>query len=235
MTEYDRKIVATFDLDGPKMFYPTIIPPSRTAKELFQGELELPPRGILVPSRLPQSGLQHYLLALGTSIFHQIRPVNKEAVLSVYRLMHIAHNTYNREIECNVLTAREQDLWHVTEKKLQKEGLMEIFKEVHLNPGFTAASWKENKIESLIDSNPDLDKTSYIHFDDDLRAGLSVARINERFPGEWKVISYVFRNFSNREFLLNRGKPREMRNLIFVDSFDEALHDIWQKIHEEKI
>lgn len=232
--KFDRSIVATFDLDGPKMFYPTYLPPSRTAKELYQGKLELPPRDRFVFSSLPQEGKSYFMFALASSIFHQVRPVNKEAVFSVRRLAHIAQ-CGRRNIECNVLTAREYDLLDVTRSKLHKEGLMDIFKHVYLNPGFNAALWKEHKIETLIKNNPDLENTSYVHFDDDLRAGLSIARINDDFPGEWKVTSYVFRNLSNCDYLLDRGNPPERRNLILVDSFDEAIHDIYQKIQEEKI
>ena len=108
----------------------------------------------------------------------------------------------------------------MTQQRLLQSGHIEYFTDLHLNQGRSSSGWKESVVKGLTEGG-----LNVVHIDDDLRAGLCVARVNDEYPDEERVLVYMMRNISNHPRLLRRAGVQAPDNLVFVQSFREAATD----------
>lgn len=226
MPSIERGLVFTNDLDGVHFKAPI---PFKTTLRFLRGDCSLPPKNRPVGEYQLANGLLGIVSSRWSIFFHQIRPINKDALAGL-ELFRQVTEAYQRQLQIAALSGREKDKHVMTEVRLQQTGHMQYFNRLFLNPGNSSASWKETVTRQLIQEG-----LNVIHIDDDLRAGLCVARVNGQSENEAKVQVYVLRNLSNHPRLLSRAKVQIPDNLVFVTSFQEAANDFADRLKEGKL
>lgn len=163
-------------------------------------------------------GWRGVLYSRWSVFFHQVRPINRDALegLAIFKQ---AAEKHQRQIAMAALSGREIDKHQMTQQRLLQSGHMEYFTDLHLNQGRSSSAWKESVVRTLTGG------LNVVHIDDDLRAGLCIARVNEEYPDEERVLVYMMRNMSNHPRLLKRAGVETPNNLVFVQSFREAATD----------
>jgi hypothetical protein len=226
MNSSERKIVFTNDLDGVHFKVP---PPFNTAQQLLRRRLTLPETDATFEKHNLPDRSGSFLFNKWTIFCHKISPVNKEALAGLEIFRQTAEEN-NRQLKIAALSGREKYKHPMTKKRLSKSGHMEFFSDLHLNQGGHSYAWKESVVKGLIEEG-----LSVVHIDDDLRSGLSVARVNEDYPDEERVFVYMLRNISNGPKLLKWSKVEIPSNMMFVRSFKEAASDFSERLVNRKL
>jgi len=218
----ERKIIFTNDLDGVHFIAPL---PLKPLFGLIRGDLSLPPVGRPIEKFYPKHDLAGRL-----SVFdHQIRPF-KSGSLEGLTLFRQAAQRHSRELDFAVLSGRQPDKHQMTIQRLQQSPRNKYFSNFFLNEGDSATTWKETIVSHLVESG-----SNVVHIDDDLRAGICIARVNLLYPGESRVLVYVLRNLSNHPILLRHSKIELPPNLFLVNSFKSAATDFDESLEQRKI
>lgn len=203
------------DWDGTQVHGP---PPLRTALALYQRRFQLPD---LQAERVPY---QRRLGLLGVSLCglnllqHGVRPpdfIGRKALVEFKRI----GADHKVPVEIDVLTGREPYLHGLTKAQIRLYGYDGLVDDVHMNDEKSASGYKIGTIAEDMERG---EYDSYVLLDDDIKPGKGAARIG--------ALSYVKRNFSNREWLLHRGGIEEEENLILVPDFVTAAVDFGQRV-----
>lgn len=226
MPTSERGIVFTNDLDGVHFKAPI---PLKTTLRLLRKDNSLPEVGSPVGDYTLPEGWKGMLFSRWSIFFHQIRPINRDALegLAIFRQ---AAEEHQRQLAIAALSGRELDKHAMTQQRLLQTGHMEHFTDLHLNQGKSSSGWKESVVRNLTEGG-----LNVVHIDDDLRAGLCIARVNDEYPDEERVLVYMMRNLSNHPRLLRRAGIETPDNLVFVHSFREAAVDFSQRLDEGKL
>lgn len=217
-----RDIVFTNDMDGVHFRSP---PPLHTIFKLLRvqgGALPaiVPPYEAEMDLTVPHSErLKKLALA-----YHQRQKVKADARRGM-DIIKAAAATQGRTLRFAILTGRMiyNDL--VTEMQLRQAGYWDYFGEVYLNQGMRPISWKEAVARKIVGAGANV-----VHIDDDVRAGLCVARISQDYPGEGRVLVYVLRNLSSHPRLIKRAGLSLPDNLVMVDGFEAAAADFEKRL-----
>lgn len=223
-----RQIVFTNDLDGVHFYGP---PPWPTLKRLWKKNFVLSEAGLPVGEYVRGTSWSAVLYQKLSYFFHYIRPLKKDTLTSLAQFKSIAQ-IHNRTLLFAVLSGREKDKHEMTKRRLLESGYMEYFTKLYLNlnEGKYADRWKESVVRDLVQKD-----FNVVHIDDDLWAGLSVARVQEEFPNEKRVYVYILKNVSNNDYLLKRANVVIPENLVFMKNFEEAIKDFESKLQENLI
>ncbi len=226
MSTQERGIVFTNDLDGVHFKAPI---PLKTTLRLLRRDNSLPEVGSPVGDYALSEGWREMLFSRWSIFFHQISPINKDALegLAIFRQ---AAEEHQRQLAIAALSGRKVDKHAITRQRLLQTGHMEYFTELHLNQGRSSSGWKESVVRGLTEGG-----LNVVHIDDDLRAGLCIARVNDEYPDEERVLVYMMRNLSNNPRLLRRAGIETPDNLVFVHSFREAATDFAERLTEGKL
>ena len=207
MTEKLR-VYHSNDLDGVHV----IVPGSANAAVWVIGNKHiLPPEGSLMDTK------RNFIVNKLTMAFHKGRKINPESLTGLDEFSRIAE-TYGIEMTKGATSGRTSDAHVLTMDFIENNGLSDHFTEVNLNPDKKNHSWKEAVVRKKIEEGYNM----VIHLDDDIRAAMSVARVDSK-----RVIVYLIKNWSNSKPLLWIGTKRGLelpRNLYFADTvLDAAL------------
>ncbi|MBI2020643.1 hypothetical protein HYS94_04465 [Candidatus Daviesbacteria bacterium] len=218
----ERIIYFTNDIDGVhRVGYSPI-----TAWRLLKGDLKLPPIGEYIPSYRHKRNILSQLGREFSLLFHRLRPGIREAKAGLEEFISIA-KWNERPLRTALLSGREPYKHELTRR--QFTGYSGLLDEMFLNEGGSSVGWKEYKTRELVGQG-----YSVVHIDDDLRAGLCMARVNAELD-EPRVFVYVLRNFSNLTWLVRRTKLQMPSNLLIVPSFFAAAQDFEQRLQSKKI
>lgn len=226
MASSERKIIFTNDLDGVHFRVP---PPIKTAQQLLRRNLTLPEVNSSIGEYKPPEGWKGFLFSRWSLFCHSLSPINKDALKGL-EMFRQAAEKHERQLKFAALSGREIYKHPLTHRKLEKSGYMEYFSDLYLNMGRSASGWKESVVRRLTQEG-----LNVVHIDDDLRAGLCVARVNEEYPDEERVVVYIVRNISNHPRLLRRSRMEIPNNLLFVRSFKEAAVDFSARLQNRAI
>jgi len=226
MASPERNIVFTNDLDGVHFKTP---PPLKTPQQLIRRYLDLPDINSPIEEYKLPDGWKGIIISRWSLFCHGLSPVNKDSlkVLEIFRQVAEEHE---RQLKFAALSGREKYKHEMTRKRLSKSGHMEFFKDLYLNEGNSASSWKETIVRRLTNEG-----LNVVHIEDDLRPGLCVARVNDEYPDEDRILVYMMRNISNHPRLLKKSGIEIPNNLMFVKSFKEAAIDFSERIASGKI
>jgi len=226
MSSTEREIEFTNDLDGVHF---KVLPPFKTTQQLLRRNLILPQINSPIEEHNLPEGWKSFLFSRWTIFCHKISPVNKEALEGLEIFRQVAQEN-NRQLKFAALSGRERYKHLMTEQRLSKSGYMKYFSDLYLNQGRSSSIWKESVVRHLTH-----DGLNVVHIDDDLRSGLCVARVNDDYPGEERVLVYIMRNISNHPRLLRRAGVEIPNNLVFVHSFKEAAVDFSGRLQNRAI
>lgn len=226
MPTAERGIVFTNDLDGVHFKAP---PPLKTTLSLLRGNFSLPEIGKPIGEFTPGEGWRGAIFSKWSILFHQMRPTKGDALKGLEAFRQAAE-IHQRQLRVAALSGRERDKHDMTRRKLQHSGHERYFTDLYLNQGRSSIGWKESVVRQLIEEG-----LNVVHIDDDLRAGLCIARINEQYAGEPRVLVYVLRNLSNHPRLLKKAGIRLPNNLLIVRSFKEAADDFVARLSGSEI
>lgn len=226
MPSTERNIIFTNDLDG---IHFRTFPPFKTTLRLLRRNLELPDVNPPVGEYNLPEGWRGVFFSKWSIFIHKISPVNRDALESL-EIFKQAAGQNDRQLKFAALSGRETYKHAMTKQRLAQSGHMEYFTDLYLNQGRSSSAWKESAVRTLTKQG-----LNVVHIDDDLRAGLMVARVNNEYPGEDRVLVYVMRNISNHSRLLRRAQVEIPNNLLFVHSFKEAATDFAQRIADRKL
>lgn len=215
MANTERPIIITSDLDGVHFYAP---PPIVTTLRLLRGRLSLPEEAQAIQEYVPPVGLVNTALAKLSVLFHQYRPLKPEAIRGLQRFREVGE-AHEREIVFAALSGREKDKHDVTLRVLERAGYSEYFSQWLLNEGVSSVAWKEFQTRKLTDQG-----YTVVHLEDDLRAGLCVARVSQESEGDNKVLVYLLKNLSNNPILIRRARVNIPTNLILVRNLREATN-----------
>lgn len=218
----ERTIIFTNDMDGVHFVAP---PPHKTLIGLLKGNLSLPSAGRPIENYEPRGGLSTRFSVL----FHQIRPFIRGS-LEGLELFRQSAEKYDRDLSFAVLSGRQPDKHQMTIRRLEQSGRGQYFSDYFLNEGASATTWKETTVRKLTESG-----SNVVHIDDDLRAGLCVARVNLLYPDEPRVLVYILQNLSNNPLLLRHAQISLPPNLHIVDSFHSAAVHFDDVLSRKKI
>lgn len=224
MSPSERGIVFTNDLDG--VHFKTRVS-LRTISRLIR-RVPLPQPGAKIGEHNPQ-GIKERALSRLSIFMHLRQGVNREALESLEDFRVAAH-LEGRDLKFAVLSGRESHKHEVTERRLRDSGHMIYFSDLFLNQGARSIPWKEWVVRRLLGEGKTI-----VHIDDDIRAGLCIARLGEDYPDETRVLVYVLRNLSNHPVLLRRAQIEIPPNLVMVASFGEAAADFSRRLTEKRI
>lgn len=225
--QVDRKIAFTIDLDGVLFNAP---PPLATLIQLCRRSLILPQGSQeYTQSQLPARGRSSWQ-SLWLALTHSIR-LAKTGDLETLREVKNLSLIHQRNIEFIALSGREEATHQLTKNSLYDKGYMDYFSQLLLlNTNVSSIVWKEYHIRSLVSQG-----YSVIHLEDDLRAALSTARVNNQSDGQYNVLVYLFRNISNHPCLLRWAGISIPENIIPVRNFQELILDFQKKLATKKI
>jgi hypothetical protein len=161
-------------------------------------------------------------------LLHKYRPFRKDALVGA-QILKKAAETFDIPLDFAVLSGRTPELHQLTTEKLERQGLMDYFSEVYLNPGMSSWSWKYKTVRARVEADHKV-----IHIDDDLLAGLSVLRINDEFLDEPKVMVYILKNLSNHSLLRKIRGYQPPPFLYFKNSFCEVATDIIEQMQNRQ-
>lgn len=212
----ERAITFTNDLDGVHF---KALPSMRAMRRLWQGETALPEMGRPIEEFSIKEGLKGAIYSNWSILLHQLRPSNAEALAGL-ALFKEAAEQYERKLGFAALSGREKDKHPMTRKRLEATGRMEFFSDLYLNEGVSSTSWKESIVRNLTQQD-----FNVVHIDDDIRAGLCIARVDEEYPDENRVLVYILKNVSNHPRLLARSGISIPTNVKFVQKFHDAAED----------
>lgn len=226
MSSTEREIVFTNDLDGVHF---KVLPPIKTTQQLLRRNLTLPEVNSSIEEyRLPE-GWKGFLFSRLSLFYHSLSPVNKDAFKGL-EMFRQAAEEHERQLKFAAVSGREIYKHPMTHQRLEKTGHMKYFSDLYLNQGRSASGWKETVVRRLTQNG-----LNVVHIDDDLRAGLCVARVNNHYPDEERVLVYIMRNISNHPRLLRRSRIEIPNNLLFVRSFREAAVDFTARLQNKAI
>jgi hypothetical protein len=221
MANTERPIVVTNDLDGVHFYTP---PPLDTTLRLLRGKLSLPEEVQAIQEYIPPAGFVNTILARLFILFHQYRPLIPGALRGLQRFREVG-DTHGREVVFAVLSGRKKDKHGVTLRILERAGYSQYFTQWLLNEGDSPVVWKEFQTRRLVDQG-----YSVVHLEDDLRAGLCVARAGNQFGEDHRVLVYLLKNLSNHPRLLRRAGITIPGNLVSVGNFQEACEDFDKRL-----
>lgn len=221
-----RPVIITNDLDGVHFYAP---PPLGTMFRFSKGRW-IPPKEVHTVKEYthPVGALARGMAQLSV-LFHQYRPLKPEAIrgLAGFKAIGEAHQ---REVSFAALSGREKDKHELTKAVLIKAGYGAYFSRWLLNEGNSSAAWKEFQTRKLTREG-----LHVVHLEDDVRAAWGVARVNQSFDGDTRVLVYLFRNASNDPCLLQRAGLVLPDNIQLVRTFHEANQDFNQRLTTDKI
>lgn len=226
MSSTERDIVFTNDLDGVHF---RTLPPFKTTLRLLRRDMDLPEVDPPIGEYSLPEGWKGILFSKWSIFFQQISPINTDALEGLKILRQVADGN-KRQLKFAALSGRENYKHKTTQQRLLKSGHMEYFSDLYLNQGRSSSAWKESVVRNLTRQG-----LSVVHIDDDLRAGLMVARVNNEYPDEQRVLVYMMRNISNHPRLLTRAQVKVPNNLLFVHSFKEAAVDFASRLNNKII
>lgn len=221
MPTQERGITVFLDIDGTQNVAP---PPLKTALSLCLGKFSVPPRNVDLKEAIPNTGIKR----MWSVFFHSIRPFTKDSLLGLNLLKQTAQES-NRDIVLAVISGREIELHEMTRAGLINSGRMNYFQEIHLNTVTSSSGHKEREAKTKVEEG-----NVVVLIEDDLRAALRVARINENHENN-SVLVYLIKNLSNAKWLIKRGKVNLPENVIIVKSLQEAAYDFRKRIQENKL
>jgi len=220
MSEQERKIIFTNDLDGVHFRTP---PVPRHITRAWRGEMGIPPVGREVGVFSPKEGMMGRLSSRWSVLYHQVKPVNQEALAGLETFRQIAE-AHERDIRFAALSGREVDKHDMTRRVLERSGHLEYFTALHLNTGTSATAWKESVVKSFLDEDMNV-----VHIEDDLKAGLGIARLDGLYEDD-RVLVYMMRTLANHPRMIERSGVEIPPNLHFVRNFAEAAEDFEQRL-----
>lgn len=211
-----RPLVFTNDLDGVHF---VALPPLKTGMDLLRGRFKIPSLGQEVH---PYTNGNKTIEALSW-LSHRFRPYRREAATGI-EMFRLAAELYGREMRVAVLSGRQGILHQLTIGRLKKAGKLQLFEDVYLNKAESSSGWKEATVQKLLEAG-----NSVVHIDDDLRPALRIARLDSQ-EDESRVLVYLLRNFSSRDWLLRRAGLVLPPNVVRVDSFRDAGIDFTRRL-----
>ncbi len=213
------EIKLTCDLDG--VVYMAQLPPISTLVNLLL-------RKDLLADSPNDSSIYPEFISQLSILAHSLRLHNPQTQRALQQFS--AHATrYHRRLTMAALSGREPDKHSLTRKQLNRDGYMNLFSDLYLNPGTKAHTWKRQKVSELLSSG-----YSVVHLEDDLRAGLSVAHIYTDYSIQPRVLVYLLRNISNHPALLRHASVDLPSNLIPVNNPTEAAKNFEQRLIQQK-
>lgn len=221
MANIENPIVITNDLDGVHFYAP---PPLGTTFRLLRGRWNLPEEVQAIQEYTPPVGLVNTTLARLSVLFHQYRPLRGDAIRGLQSFRDIGE-AHGREVVFAALSGREKDKHDATRQALERAGYSKYFTHWLLNEGTSSVAWKEFQTRQLTEKG-----FTVVHLEDDLRAGLCVARVNQQFNEGDKVLVYLLKNLSNHPRLMRRAGIELPQNLVPVRNFQEASQDFAQRL-----
>lgn len=223
MIPSERGIVFTNDLDGAHF---NTRPSLRAALRLVR-RIPLPAPGGKIGEYQPK-GFKETTASRWSVFVHSRRSVNQEALEGLSEFRRLAKE-HGRNLKFAALSGRESDKHDMTARKLREAGHMEYFDELFLNQGKRSIPWKESVIQRLLEEGQNV-----VHIDDDIRTGLCIARLNEAYTDDLRILVYVLSNLSNHPLLLKRAGISLPPNLLIVPNFKAAAVDFSKRLKERR-
>lgn len=226
MAPTEREIVFTNDLDG--VHFKTL-PPLKNTLRLLRKNMKLPEVDSPIGQYNLPEGWRGVLFSRWSIFLYSLSPVNKDALQGLEMFRQVAKKN-ERQLKFAALSGREIYKHPMTHQRLEKSGHMKYFSDLYLNQGRSASGWKESVVRRLTQEG-----LNVVHIDDDLKAGLMVARVNDDYPHEQRVLVYMIHNVSNHPRLLTHAQVKVPNNLLFVHSFKEAAMDFVSRLNNKTI
>lgn len=229
MSKAERDIIITNDLDG--VHFHAFPPMGTLLNLLIRGRITLPDAQTLPYSGSKSNNMVRNLLASADQLFHLYRPIKTNRVEVLDEMMAMAVHE-GRNVGCVALTGREKHLQTATESVLKSNGYSRLFgNDLIMNTGFDPALWKQLSVAELVKYG-----FNVVHIEDDLKAALSVARVNDLFGDERRVLVYLLRNPSNHPLLLKRAGLILPKNVIHIhNGFSSIPGDFSAKLQQGEV
>ncbi|PJC54812.1 MAG: hypothetical protein CO028_00465, partial [Candidatus Levybacteria bacterium CG_4_9_14_0_2_um_filter_35_21] len=160
------------------------------------------------------------------SIIHNGRESTSDSLAGLSEFSRIA-DAHGLEMVKAATSGRTSEVHETTVDFLNSSGYADHFSEVNLNPDKKTHSWKEDVARRKLNEGYDM----VVHLDDDIRAAMSVARVDE-----YRVIVFLIKNWSNAKPLLWIGEKRGLQlppNIYFADDVLDASRIFEQAILEK--
>jgi hypothetical protein len=177
----------------------------------------------------PAENWPRALLSQASLFFHWIRPFKKDALEGLRAFQETA-KTHQRELTCAVLSGRRAETHRMTHRRLEASVYRGVFSDLYLNPGHSSSAWKEQTARRLVEEG-----SNVVHIEDDLRAGLSVARVDDQYPDQFRVLVYILESLPNYPRLLQRAEINLPSNVLVVESFKKAAVDFAARLEKKAI
>jgi hypothetical protein len=227
MSNKERDILVTHDLDGVYYVAP---PPRDTFWSLFlKGNVPIPPRGVALDEQNGNYTFWSDLRDVGDAVLHAFKRTYPNAIKAAPTFRQFAQDS-QRNISMAILSGRKSHLHEVTIYSLEKQGILGYFDFVHLNTGQSSSGFKEQKVREYA-----LKGFNVVHIDDDLKAGLRIARVSEELPEDQKVLVYLIKNLSNHPLLLRRAGLKLPENIVPINNLKAILGDLEQRLLQKEI
>lgn len=213
MANPEHPILVTNDLDG--VHYVTV-PSFKTTMAFLRGRGTLPQIVNEIKPYMPPTGIYNRGLARLSYIVHRYRPFYPDGLSGLKKFKETG-KLYSRTLLFAALSGREIDKHEMTKRSLLKAGYGDYITEWMLNKGTSATAWKEKQIRTKVNEG-----YTVVHLEDDTKTACCVARVNDEFAGETRVIVYLLSNLTNKPWLLRKAGIKLPSNIILVNNLYEA-------------
>lgn len=227
MSAQERGITVFFDIDNTQNqgwgIGPVRLPliPWKTTLGLLRGNFSVP--GIGQP--MPEVEVVHSgLVARVNGVWHGMRSFTEDSEMGLAVFQAYAQRS-DRQIETAILSGRDLALHEMTRRELESSGRMRFFNAVHLSTVRSSSGFKERVATEKIQEGRNV-----VLIEDDLGAALRVGQLIELCEEDQTVMVFLLRNFSNREWFLNRAGVVVPENVKLVSSFSIATKEIVEAI-----
>lgn len=232
----ENGILFLIDADG--VYYPPVKRP-RACGQLEEGKIELPNLSFLegAPKRrwerarialpfFPEATIKPltlFLTALFAYSVHQYsrRRFGYERLHQLEEFFDLARS-YQRNMTAEVITSREDDLFHLTRNLIMKEGLV---KAVHLNPGWDDTFFKGKIIIDAVKRGHNI-----VVMDNDPTQSHIEALAGNSCLAENQKAWYYFLGETPSQLAENRP-----RNLVTATSIPIAAKDFYNRLKRKEI
>src|SRR5579884_1547739 len=128
MIEAKRNIIFSNDLDGVHFRAPV---PRITHRQLRKGEIKLPEEDAENPEYLRPQTLRQKFISIVDILVHRYRRTTPDGISGIQMFKRIAEDN-ERSMTVVALSGREQNKHDMTQKRLERVGLTDLFEEIHL-------------------------------------------------------------------------------------------------------
>ncbi len=215
------------DLDGTQNTGRTVGPVTLplvslgTAFGLAWGGFALPPEDQELKEARISWGLKEAL----NIWFHTNRKLTDSSEEGLWQLADLRDTFRSKNISIEILSGRQPYLHALTRRQLLSRVQNGFFDGVRLNTTDSSTGFKELQSISEVERG-----RSVVLMEDDVRAALRVARVQDLCTSDQSVAVYLLNNLSNHPLLLRRAGVILPENVRRVSTFNQAAIQIRHQV-----